>query len=54
MKTLIRASVVILALTGSAAFTQANIHDSKIVKAPVNSRPIPFCAPNDPSACGMP
>ncbi len=53
MKTIVRASVIALFLTGSAAYTQINVHASSVLTTKVNSRPIPMCAPDDPSACGM-
>ncbi len=53
MKILVRASVIVLALTGSAAYTQINHHDSTPVTARANSRPCPMCPPNDPNACGI-
>lgn len=53
MKTIIRASVVLLALTGSAAYTQLHLTDSSAITAKANSRPIPMCPPDDPSACGI-
>ncbi len=53
MKTIIRASVIVLALTGSAAYTQINLHGSIVLTGKTNSMPMPACHPNDPSACGM-
>ena len=53
MKTIVRASVIVLALTGSAAYTQINVHGSTVLTTKTNSCPTPMCAPNDPSACGM-
>lgn len=56
MKTIVRAFVVALALTGFAASTQittASSNNSKITISKVNSAPVPSCAPDDPNACGM-
>ena len=57
MKTIVRAVVVALALTGFAASTQitttTNQTSSKVTMAKVNSAPVPTCPPNDPNACGM-
>ena len=54
MKNIIRAFVLALTLTGSAAYTQINLHGSTVVTGKTNSCPAPMCVPNDPSACGMP
>ena len=53
MKNIIRAFVIALTLTGSAAYTQINMHGSAVLTGKTNSRPTPMCMPNDPSACGM-
>ena len=53
MKNIVRAFVVVLALTGSAAYTQINMHQSTVLSGKTSSVPTPMCAPNDPSACGM-
>ncbi len=53
MKNIVRAFVIVLALTGSAAYTQINAGDSKTVTIKTSSVPQPMCMPNDPSACGM-
>ena len=55
MKTIIRAFVVVLVLTGAAATTQtssASTHN-KVVAAKVSMLPVPTCPPDDPNACGM-
>jgi hypothetical protein len=55
MKNLIRAFVVVLALTGAAASTrlasasaQTNVTVSK-----TSAIPVPMCPPDDPDACGI-
>jgi hypothetical protein len=53
MKILVRAFVLVLTLTGSAAYTQINSHIAKTLAGKANSMPTPCCAPNDPNACGM-
>ena len=53
MKIIVRASVIVLALTGSAAYTQINLLHSTPVTARANSCPMPLCPPNDPHACGI-
>jgi ABC-type nitrate/sulfonate/bicarbonate transport system substrate-binding protein len=54
MKHIVRAFVVVLALTGAAASTQVSYASSQDkVTARVSCLPIPSCAPNDPNACGM-
>lgn len=53
MKSIVRASVIALFLTGTAAYTQINVHGSAVLTAKANSRPCPMCAPDDPNACGM-
>ena len=53
MKTIIRAFVIALTLTGSAAYTHINVHGSTALVGKTNSMPMPACHPNDPSACGM-
>lgn len=57
MKTIVRAFVVALALTGFAASTQISTStsqtSSKVTMAKVNSAPVPSCPPDDPNACGM-
>ena len=53
MKNIIRAFVIALTLTGSAAYTQITLHGSAVSTGKLNSRPAPMCMPDDPSACGM-
>ena len=55
MKTIIRAFVVVLVLTGAAASTQIASASSqtKIAVAKTSAMPPAVCAPNDPNACGM-
>jgi hypothetical protein len=56
MKSLIRAFVVVLVLTGAAATTQtssASTTQNKVTAARVSMLPVPTCPPDDPNACGM-
>ncbi len=52
MKNIVRAFVVALALTGSAAYTQINMHQSTILTGKTSSCPAPMCMPNEPEKCG--
>ena len=52
MKSIVRAFVVVLALTGSAAYTQINMHQSIVLTGKTSSIPAPMCPPNDGAACG--
>jgi cytochrome b subunit of formate dehydrogenase len=52
MKIIVRAFIVVLAITGAAASTQiSSASTSKVTIAKVNALPIPMCAPDDPNAC---
>jgi hypothetical protein len=55
MKNIVRAFVVVLALTGAVASTQTSSASTqkKATVAKVNMLPIPSCAPDDPNACGI-
>ena len=55
MKTIVRAFVVALVLTGAAASTQitAASAGSKVTIAKNSAMPTPMCAPDDPNACGF-
>jgi hypothetical protein len=55
MKHLIRAFVVVLALTGAAASTQTSSASTqnKVTAARTSMLPIPSCDPRDPNACGI-
>jgi hypothetical protein len=55
MKLIVRAFVVVLALTGAVASTQisAASTQNKVTVARVSVVPVPTCAPDDPNACGM-
>lgn len=55
MKTVVRAFVVALALTGFAASTQINTSasTSKVLVSKVNSMPVPSCYPDGKNDCGM-
>jgi hypothetical protein len=52
MKNIVRALVVVLAITGAAASTQvSSASTSNVIIAKTNALPIPMCAPDDPNAC---
>jgi hypothetical protein len=55
MKHIVRAFVVVLALTGAVASTQTSSASTKnkVTVARTTMLPIPSCAPDDPNACGM-
>jgi hypothetical protein len=55
MKNIIRAFVVVLALTGAAAttLTPPASAQHKITATRVSVLPVPTCDPNDANACGM-
>ncbi len=56
MKNIVRAFVVVLALSGAAATTTLTSSAStgqRVTSAKVSCLPIPSCPPNDPNACGM-
>jgi hypothetical protein len=55
MKHIVRAIVVVLALTGVVASTQTSSASTKnkVTVARTSMLPIPSCAPDDPNACGM-
>ena len=54
MKNIVRAFVVVLALTGAAASTQITSASAKTtVTAKVSAAPIPTCPPDDPNACNF-
>ncbi len=54
MKNIVRAFVVVLALTGAAATTQTSSASSKTAVIAKNSAmPIPMCPPNSPNACNI-
>jgi len=55
MKYIVRAFVVVLAITGAAATSQSSTASAKnkIAATRTSMLPVPTCAPNDPSACGM-
>ena len=55
MKNLVRAFVVVLALTGAAASTQiasASLQ-TRVTVSKTSAIPIPMCPPDDPGACGI-
>ena len=54
MKIIVRAFVIALTLTGSAAYTQTNTSQSKVLTGKTSSMPAPACAPNNPDGCGWP
>lgn len=55
MKNIVRAFVVVLALTGAVASTQLSSASTQrtVVVAKSSAMPIPTCPPDDPNACGM-
>jgi hypothetical protein len=55
MKHIVRTFVAVLVLTGAVATTQTSkaAASNKVTASRVSMLPIPSCAPNDPSACGM-
>ena len=55
MKNLVRAFVVVLALTGVAASTQiaSASAQTKVTVSKTSAIPVPMCAPDDPDACGI-
>jgi hypothetical protein len=55
MKTIVRAVVVALVLTGAVASTQIASASSqtKITIAKTSAMPTPMCPPDDPHACGI-
>jgi len=55
MKNIVRAFVVVLALTGAVASTQTSSASTsnKITIARVSVLPVPTCDPHAPSACGI-
>lgn len=55
MKNIVRAFVVVLALTGAAASSQISSASAKttITASKTSAMPIPVCPPDDPNACGM-
>ncbi len=56
MKNIVRAFVVVLALSGAVASTQlssASTRNTTVVAAKTSAMPMPTCPPDDPNACGM-
>jgi hypothetical protein len=55
MKHIVRAFVVVLALTGVVASTQTSSASTKnkVTATRTSMLPVPSCAPDDPNACGM-
>jgi hypothetical protein len=55
MKTIVRAFVAVLVLTGAVATTQTSSASTqnKVDVARTSMLPIPSCPPDDPNACGM-
>jgi hypothetical protein len=55
MKNIVRAFVVVLALTGAAAttLTPAASAKNKVTAARTSMLPVPVCDPSDANACGM-
>ena len=55
MKTIVRAFVVVLALTGAAASTRiaSASAQTNVTPAKTSAMPVPACPPDDPDACGI-
>ena len=55
MKNIVRALVVVLAVTGAAATTLTSSASSqhKVTASRTSMLPVPTCDPSDPNACGM-
>jgi hypothetical protein len=56
MKNIIRAFVVVLALSGAAATSltpTASAQHNKVATARTSMLPVPVCDPSDANACGM-
>jgi hypothetical protein len=55
MKHIVRAAVVVLALTGAVATTQTSSlsTQNKVTIARTSMLPVPMCPPDDPNGCGM-
>jgi hypothetical protein len=55
MKTMFRAFVVALVVTGVAATTQTSNASikNKVTISRTSMLPVPTCAPDDPNACGI-
>lgn len=57
MKTIVRAFVAVLVLTGAVATTQissaSTTTTAKLSVGKSSAMPIPMCPPDDPNACGM-
>ena len=57
MKTIVRAFVAVLVLTGAVATTQissaSTTTTAKLSFGKSSAMPIPMCPPDDPNACGM-
>ena len=55
MKSIVRAFVAVLVLTGAVATTQtaSASAQTKVTATRVSMLPVPMCAPDDPNACGM-
>ena len=55
MKNIVRALVVVLAVTGAVAttLTPSASAQHKVIATRTSIVPVPTCAPDDPNACGM-
>jgi hypothetical protein len=55
VKTIVRAFVAALVLTGAVASTQTSSASTqnKVTVTRTSMLPIPSCAPDDPNGCGM-
>jgi hypothetical protein len=56
MKTIVRAFVAVLVLTGAVATTQissASTTTAKLTIGKSSAMPTPMCPPDDPNSCGI-
>ena len=52
VKTIVRAFVLVLTLTGSAAYTTLTF-GAPVKQTVASTNMVPSCAPDDPNACGL-
>ncbi len=53
MKTIVRAFVIALTLTGAVASVHTSTATAEIARPKASAMPIPMCPPDDPNGCGM-
>ena len=53
MNAIIRTTVAVLALTGSAAYVNLSTGSIKPIAVKTNSMPVPTCAPGGQNGCGI-